>query len=113
MSVATVYDLVARMRSRDEILDSRMSFERRLFIVTDGRAAFEVISVDRSDDHTTGYALSERTGLIVYFEQSGKAERQGMVRCRITAARDIGDRRGTLSFDGRSFGGVMPARLGR
>lgn len=51
-------------------------------------------------DDGTGFARSRRTGQILGFRRSGKVvDHNGMVRCRVCAATDTGDKAGTLAFD--------------
>jgi hypothetical protein len=107
MKAATVYDFVARMRTRDDILDDAQHFPNvhGYIVESDQGSYYQIVSVDAEADRSFGYPVSTRTNLIVFFEQSGHAVKNDCVRCQITPARDIGDLRGTLAFDGRSFGG--------
>ena len=53
------------------------------------------------------YVVSERTGNVALVTKTGRVVTRGTVRCRFDFARDRGEV--TLSFDGTSCGGWVPA----
>lgn len=60
----------------------------------------------------TGFARSERTGLVYRIVRSGrKIARNGMVRVAIFAAEDEGRADGALSFPNRTMGGYVNVDL--
>lgn len=79
-----------------------------------GASSFAVVDTERDEaggEAGAGYARGLHTGTMVRFEQTGRVVSDGMVRCRITAARDLGGADVLVAFDGESWRGWMPAAL--
>lgn len=92
-----------------EIEEQRGQFTsalRMLFVETDLGGRYDLVAITSAGLIVEGYngkqlARVERTGQHV--------NSRGLVRCRVTCARDLGDVEGTLAFDDITTGAVAQA----
>lgn len=85
----------------DQINDLPRGIERKSYVALgDYPFVGKVIADVEANDHGTGYARTERTGVLLRFRPlTGKVRRDGMVRVVCTFGVDSGDLAGTLIFD--------------
>lgn len=112
MSVDAIEDLRAAQR---DWFAACGSYPVSYYIEADGGARFNVIWFHHpllaSDRNGQGFARGQVGNHLVFFEQTGTAVRSGMVRCRITCARDLERADDLVAFDGEHFGGRMSAEI--
>ena len=97
--------------TRDDILSARdPKIYGRYELVGDNGKSYSLLSFSGGE----GYAVSNRTGLVVRVIRTGEKPRGSQVRARAVLPADTGDTAGTLVFDPKangSIGGVISSDL--
>lgn len=87
----------------EELRGAFSSMLRMLFVETDQGGRYDLVAIT-----SAGLIVESFTGKqLARVEQTGqRVNSRGLVRCRVTFARDLGDTEGTLAFDGETTGAV-------